>query len=126
MDTVTRQKLLDTPALDMNIKPNSVRVTESGNLVISWRENGGQQHVSTFGSSWFVFVVADNVDAPIIEYLKVFPYLLATRSHQIKVMNCEQGRTGTVKAPLRQFCVWGIELRNIKSIGSAGVWGDGP
>lgn len=47
----TRQKLLDTPSLDVGIKPKSLTVTDSGNLVISWQENG-QDHISTYDYSW--------------------------------------------------------------------------
>ncbi|GLH11188.1 MIP04111p [Gryllus bimaculatus] len=47
----TRQKMLDSPSLDVAIKPKSLTVTNNGNLVITWHENG-QDHVSTFDSSW--------------------------------------------------------------------------
>nr|CAD7460450.1 unnamed protein product [Timema tahoe] len=48
----TRQKLLDTPSLDVGAKPKSLNVTDQGNLVIRWLENGND-HISNFDSSWY-------------------------------------------------------------------------
>ncbi|CAG2053397.1 unnamed protein product [Timema podura] len=48
----TRQKLLDTPSLDVGVKPKSLNVTDQGNLVIRWLENGND-HISNFDSSWY-------------------------------------------------------------------------
>jgi len=46
VDPATQQKLLDTPSLDVNIRPESVAV-ESGSLRIEWPD-----HVSTYTPEW--------------------------------------------------------------------------
>ncbi|XP_046394006.1 gamma-butyrobetaine dioxygenase-like [Ischnura elegans] len=47
----TRQKLVDTPSLDVNTKPKSFYVNEKGQLIVTWMENE-DEHISTFDSSW--------------------------------------------------------------------------
>uniref|UniRef100_A0A6A7FM21 Gamma-butyrobetaine dioxygenase-like n=1 Tax=Hirondellea gigas TaxID=1518452 RepID=A0A6A7FM21_9CRUS len=49
-DVGTKQKLLDTPALDVNIRPKSVAISEAGNLKIVWDEP--DQHESFFEPKW--------------------------------------------------------------------------
>lgn len=46
----TRQKLLDTPLLDVNITPKLKQVNEHGQLVIVWSDD--TEHVSVFDPHW--------------------------------------------------------------------------
>ncbi|XP_043244182.1 gamma-butyrobetaine dioxygenase-like [Amphibalanus amphitrite] len=52
VDVDTRQKLLDTPALDPKIKPKALQINDRGDLVITWQSHGGEEHVSTFTNDW--------------------------------------------------------------------------
>jgi len=45
----THQKLLDTPELPLDITAKNVKVSEDGNVTITWENDG---HTSTFNSEW--------------------------------------------------------------------------
>ena len=48
MDTSTKQKLVDTPILDVNLKPKILDVNRSGELEITWDDN----HVTKYDAEW--------------------------------------------------------------------------
>ncbi|KAF2358772.1 protein of unknown function DUF971 [Trinorchestia longiramus] len=50
MDSSTKQKLLDTPALDVNIRPKTVSINEEGWLQIVW--NDKEEHKTVFDPKW--------------------------------------------------------------------------
>lgn len=49
----TRQKLLDTPAIDVNIKPERVNINSDGQLIVDWLENG-QVHETVYDANWLL------------------------------------------------------------------------
>ncbi|KAK4316303.1 hypothetical protein Pmani_012523 [Petrolisthes manimaculis] len=51
VDPSTKQKLVDTPALDVNIKPLSLTISENGMLEITWSEDG-DIHKSEYDPVW--------------------------------------------------------------------------
>lgn len=53
VDENTRQKKLDTPALDVQIRPQTMTVSEDlKRLNISWPDSGHSEHVTSFDNSW--------------------------------------------------------------------------
>ncbi|KAA0191833.1 hypothetical protein HAZT_HAZT010520 [Hyalella azteca] len=50
MDPSSQQKLLNTPALDVNIRPKTVSINEAGSLEIVW--NDDELHTSVFDPKW--------------------------------------------------------------------------
>ena len=52
MHESTRQKLLDTPAIDVNIKPERVNINSDGQLIVDWLENG-QVHETVYDANWY-------------------------------------------------------------------------
>lgn len=51
MHEATKQKLLDTPSIDVNIRPQSLNVNSNGQLVVDWIENG-QLHETVYDANW--------------------------------------------------------------------------
>ncbi|XP_013786586.1 uncharacterized protein LOC106470568 [Limulus polyphemus] len=51
IDSNSKQKLVDTAELDINISPTSFRVTENGQLELVWKENG-DIHKSVYEPDW--------------------------------------------------------------------------
>ena len=51
MHQSTKQKLLDTPAIDVNIRPERVNINSDGQLIIDWIENG-QVHETVHDANW--------------------------------------------------------------------------
>ncbi|XP_022242920.1 trimethyllysine dioxygenase, mitochondrial-like, partial [Limulus polyphemus] len=47
----SKQKLVDTAELDVNISPKSFQVNEDGQLEVTWKENQ-KEHVSVYESHW--------------------------------------------------------------------------
>ncbi|XP_054708670.1 gamma-butyrobetaine dioxygenase-like isoform X2 [Uloborus diversus] len=47
-----KQKMLDTVSLDINIKPISYYITETGSLKIIWPDGDGGEHVSLYDPQW--------------------------------------------------------------------------
>ncbi|XP_042878598.1 gamma-butyrobetaine dioxygenase-like isoform X1 [Penaeus japonicus] len=52
IDSSTKQKLVDTPNLDVNLKPLSLTINAEGMLQISWAEADGQEHISIYDPAW--------------------------------------------------------------------------
>ncbi|XP_076058751.1 gamma-butyrobetaine dioxygenase-like isoform X2 [Oratosquilla oratoria] len=52
VDPSTKQKLVDTPSINVNIRPRSLCINEEGHLQVSWPEEGGREHHSVFEPEW--------------------------------------------------------------------------
>ncbi|KAK7072111.1 hypothetical protein SK128_005471 [Halocaridina rubra] len=52
VDAGTKQKLVDSPALDLYVKPLSLTINANGALEIAWKEEGGDIHTSKYNPEW--------------------------------------------------------------------------
>jgi len=52
VDQATQQKLLDSPSIDVNIRPERLNVSSDGHLLIEWTEKG-QTHKSLYDADWY-------------------------------------------------------------------------
>lgn len=52
VDSSTKQKLVDSPTLDVNVKPLSLTINTEGKLEITWREENGAIHTSEYDPAW--------------------------------------------------------------------------
>ncbi|XP_045103370.1 gamma-butyrobetaine dioxygenase-like isoform X3 [Portunus trituberculatus] len=53
IDISTKQKLVDTTALDLNVKPESLIINSEGHLEIVWSDKSGS-HKSEYGAEWLL------------------------------------------------------------------------
>ncbi|KAG7170366.1 Gamma-butyrobetaine dioxygenase-like 3 [Homarus americanus] len=51
VDPTTKQKLVDSPVLNLNIKPRSLTINNAGKLEITWSEEG-ELHKSEYDPAW--------------------------------------------------------------------------
>ncbi|XP_064114241.1 gamma-butyrobetaine dioxygenase-like isoform X1 [Macrobrachium nipponense] len=52
IDASTKQKLVDSPTLDVHVKPLSLTINQLGRLEINWREVTGEIHTSEYDPAW--------------------------------------------------------------------------
>ncbi|KAI9552810.1 hypothetical protein GHT06_020690 [Daphnia sinensis] len=68
VDKSTKQKLIDTPSLDVNIRPERLNVNKDGQLVVEWVEKG-QSHSSIYEPEWLLrysrCFIEDNFASPV-------------------------------------------------------------
>lgn len=52
VDPSTKQKVLDSPTLDVHVKPLSLTINNAGKMEIMWRETSGEIHTSQYDPAW--------------------------------------------------------------------------
>ena len=54
MHQLTKQKLLDTPSIDINIQPHSLTIDENGRMIVEWKEKNDEIHRTVYNSDWLL------------------------------------------------------------------------